>query len=106
MRREESITTIRFLSLKLHDLLRGEGVPRDKETSDPTLRFFNHLSIMLNLNGDLVPAVTGKITKDTALATVAVSSNSNPKTKTVLPYMATEIIPSNMELRDLSNPSR
>lgn len=106
MRREESITTIRFLSLKLHGLLRGEGVPRNKEKSDPTLTFFNHLSIMLNLNGDIVPAVTGVMTKDTALATVAVSSNSNPKTKAVSPYTTTEIVPSNMSLRDLSNPSR
>ena len=105
MRRDEAITTIRFLSICLHEPPRGEQIPRDKK-EDRELSLFNHLSTMLNIGmtPGLVPAVTGQMTKDDVIATVVVSSNSDPGNKVATPYTIAEVTPSRMSPEDLLNP--
>ena len=108
MRRDEAITTIRFLSICLHEPPRGEQIPqaRDKK-EDRELSLFNHLSTMLNIGmtPGLVPAVTGQMTKDDVIATVVVSSDFNDDAQVASPYTVISITPSRISPQSLDNPS-
>ena len=106
MDRDEAVTTIRLLSLRLHSVLQNKRIPRDRK-EDRELSLFNHLSTMLNTGcrPERVPAVTGEMTQDSALATVVVSSDFNDHAQVASPYTVISITPSRISPQSLDNPS-
>ena len=108
MHRDEAITTIRLLSLRLHYVRHSIMIrpPCDKK-EDQELSLFNHLSTMLNTgcHPEHVPAVTGEQTKDAVLATVVISSNSSDHVQMTSPYTITSITPNRMSPQSVDNPT-
>ena len=84
MSSEDAVSTIRFLSLCLHNFaLPNDDLQDASKAEKSQLRRFSHLATMLNTGSprSLVTAVTGKVTVEGISITVVISSNSSDKTK-------------------------
>ncbi|KAL4247566.1 hypothetical protein ABKN59_007744 [Abortiporus biennis] len=76
MDRQTALSTIRLLSLFLHES--GIPIPRDRST-DNELSPLNNMFTLLNIgsSSSLIVTVTGQISPDEFLVTVVISSNSS-----------------------------
>ena len=106
MCRTLAISTIRLLSLFLHELAPGKPISRNGG-KDRELSLFNHISTLLNTGSpnSLVLAVTGQLSPQDFIVTVVVSSNSTSNAKPKSSYTITGVTPSVISMESLIHPS-
>ena len=102
-----STSTIRVLSCVLN-ILDFQQRPPVSPQRDRELKFFNHLSTMLNLSTSTVVAVTGQIDPEgRSTATIVISSNSSNKTVDVpsVGFSTSTVHKSNISLSSIEEPT-